>query len=104
MAKFVHPYSFCSLFFFLGLLLLLGSSQAYTSKNEFKCKTNLATKSTRIGVVFDSGSQIGKQQIVAMKMALRRFHFSSCANSLELLLHDSHANFNNSYASSSGNN
>uniref|UniRef100_A0A9I9CZY0 Ionotropic glutamate receptor C-terminal domain-containing protein n=1 Tax=Cucumis melo TaxID=3656 RepID=A0A9I9CZY0_CUCME len=99
MAKSVLPYSFCSLCFFLGLLFL-GSSQAYTSKNEFKCKKNLANKSIRIGVVFDSGSQIGKQQIVAMKMALRRFHSSSCAN-LELLLHDSHANFNNSYASSS---
>ncbi|CAK9312566.1 unnamed protein product [Citrullus colocynthis] len=33
-------------------------------------------------------------------MALRRFQFSSCAK-LELLLHDSHANFNNSSASSS---
>ncbi|XP_038884567.1 glutamate receptor 2.5-like [Benincasa hispida] len=99
MAKLVLLYSFFSLFFFLGLLLL--GSEAYTSiKLELNCQKNLPNKTTRIGVFFDSGSQIGKQQIVAMKMALRRFHFSSCAK-LELLLHDSHANYVNSSSASS---
>ena len=87
---------FCGLSFILGLLLLSSSlgSEALTSKSILNCQTNPKpnNKTTRIGVVFDSGSQLGKQQMVAMKMGLSHFHLSSSCLKLELLLHDSHQN------------
>ncbi|XP_038884568.1 glutamate receptor 2.5-like [Benincasa hispida] len=88
---------FCCSSFFLGLVLLflLLGSEAHTSKKELTCQKDNRTN-PRVGVIFDSGSQIGKQQMVAMKMGLRDFHLaSSCVKyKLELLLHDySHPNF-----------
>ncbi|KAG6598368.1 Glutamate receptor 2.5, partial [Cucurbita argyrosperma subsp. sororia] len=87
---------FCGLSFILGSLLLSSSlgSEALTSKSILNCQTNPNpnNKTTRIGVVFDSGSQLGKQQMVAMKMGLSHFHLSSPCLKLELLLHDSHQN------------
>lgn len=57
------------------------------------------TITTRIGVVLDSGSQIGKQQMVAMKMGLKDFHLASSCVKLELLLHDSNPNFTSPHSS-----
>ncbi|XP_022962252.1 glutamate receptor 2.5-like [Cucurbita moschata] len=83
---------FCRPSCFLGLLLLL-----LLSSEGLHCQRNQPNnKTTRIGAVFDSGSQIGKQQMVAMKMGLRHFHLSSSCHKLELLLHDSHPNFTSS--------
>ncbi|XP_022997325.1 glutamate receptor 2.5-like [Cucurbita maxima] len=83
---------FCRPSCFLGLLLLL-----LLSSEGLHCQRNQPNnKPTRIGAVFDSGSQIGKQQMVAMKMALRHFHLSSSCHKLKLLLHDSHPNFTSS--------
>ncbi|XP_022144191.1 glutamate receptor 2.5-like [Momordica charantia] len=77
--------SFCGLSCFLGLLLVgLGAPQTSNAQELFKCQKSLQ-KTARIGVVFDSGSPIGKQQKVAMKMAF------PCLELEPLHLHDSPA-------------
>lgn len=77
-----------SLSFYLVLLLLVGSAKASGRGN--KCQITQQTIAG-IGVVVDYSSRVGKEQKIAMKMAIQDLFHSTCAR-LDLHLKDSQGN------------
>ncbi|PQQ15592.1 glutamate receptor 2.9-like [Prunus yedoensis var. nudiflora] len=77
-----------SLSFYLVLLLLVGSAKASGRGN--KCQMTQQTIAG-IGGVVDYGSRVGKEQKIAMKMAIQDLFHSTCAR-LDLHLKDSQGN------------
>lgn len=75
-------------FFFLGLLLLNGSSSENDGK--FRCSSDTPLN---IGVIADNRSRVGREHVIAIQMALKDYDlFSSCDHKVELLLVDSPEN------------
>ncbi|XP_038885764.1 glutamate receptor 2.5-like [Benincasa hispida] len=74
---------------FLGFLLLDGSSSVKDGK--FGCSSDDPKTVLNIGVIADNSSRVGREQIIAIQMAVKDYIFTSCYK-MELLLVDSPQN------------
>jgi hypothetical protein len=77
--------------FFLLLLLTVGS-KAITPEGGGEKNCPSTETAASVGAVFYYSSRVGKEQKVAMDMAVQDLHHLNCSKQLALQLKDSHGN------------
>lgn len=85
------------LLYFVGaVLLLVGSCSESANTNETgnlrSCSGENLKRVVKMGVIVDSSSRLGREQLVAIQMAFQQqhhLHFSNSCQKFELLLRDS---------------